>query len=508
MEKRALLAVLLSVVAVVVWYGLFPPSPAPLATQEGAEGEKRAPEEGRLPPEKGAVREGPREKIAGSQEELITLEGEGFRAVVSNRGGVLRSWTLLKFRDEKGEPQELLGGGVAPLSLELAGRWNEDLWQVIREEGAVVLRWADGEGLWLEKRLEPTESYGLRVTLRALGFPGNVGMVVSSGLATWASRGKGQALARADLVGMAGEKLRRVGMGKGEEEVLGRGVRFLGAEDQYFLFVMVPEGSMWGRLRGRENMAIVEGREAVGGLLLGLPKEHRLLKSLNQGLEETLSFGLFGFFSVLFLEVLRWIHGWSGNWGVGIILLTAGIRLLLFPLTHKSTVAMRRMAKLQPKMKAIQERYQEKAKKDPAARQRMNQEIMELYRREGVNPMGGCLPMLVQIPILWALYTLFAFAIELRHQPFVLWIRDLSAKDPTYVTPILMTASMVLQQRLAPQAGDPSQRRMFMLLPFVFGFMFMNFPSGLVLYWLVNNLLTIVQQLVTERLLRGEVKER
>jgi YidC/Oxa1 family membrane protein insertase len=165
---------------------------------------------------------------------------------------------------------------------------------------------------------------------------------------------------------------------------------------------------------------------------------------------------------------------------------------------------MKRMAKLQPKIKAIQERYQERAKKDPAVRARMNQEIMELYRREGVNPMGGCLPMLVQIPILWALYTLFAFAIELRHQPFILWIKDLSAKDPTYITPILMTASMVLQQKLAPQTGDPAQRRMFMLMPFIFGLMFMNFPSGLVLYWLVNNLLTIGQQLLTERLLRGD----
>ncbi len=153
---------------------------------------------------------------------------------------------------------------------------------------------------------------------------------------------------------------------------------------------------------------------------------------------------------------------------MAIIVLTAAIRVLLFPLTHKSTVAMRRMQRLQPKMQAIQERYKERAKRDPQVRQRMNQEIMQLYKQEGVNPMGGCLPTLVQLPILWALYTLFAYAIELRHAPFVFWIKDLSAKDPTYVTPILMTASMVVQQKMAPQAGDPAQRRMFMLLPFVF----------------------------------------
>jgi YidC/Oxa1 family membrane protein insertase len=132
----------------------------------------------------------------------------------------------------------------------------------------------------------------------------------------------------------------------------------------------------------------------------------------------------------------------------------------------------------------------------------MNQEIMGLYKQEGVNPMGGCLPTLVQLPILWALYTLFAYAIELRHAPFLLWIQDLSVKDPTYVLPVLMTASMFVQQKLAPQAGDPTQRRIFMMMPLIFGFMFMNFPAGLVLYWLVNNLLTIGQQLGTEAILK------
>jgi len=328
--------------------------------------------------------------------------------------------------------------------------------------------------------------------------------VVARGLATWPRDGKVAALGRADLVARVGEKLKRVAVGKDEVLSLKGPVPFAGVEDQYFLLVLLPEGPTEGVLQGAQGKVVVTGQGAISGLLLGAPKVHDLLKSFGRGLEETLSFGLFGFFSLLFLRVLRWIYSWSGNWGVGIIVLTGLIRLALFPLTHKSTVAMKRMAKLQPKIKAIQERYQERAKKDPAVRARMNQEIMELYRREGVNPMGGCLPMLVQIPILWALYTLFAFAIELRHQPFILWIKDLSAKDPTYITPILMTASMVLQQKLAPQTGDPAQRRLFMLMPFIFGLMFMNFPSGLVLYWLVNNLLTIGQQLLTERLLRGD----
>jgi YidC/Oxa1 family membrane protein insertase len=288
-------------------------------------------------------------------------------------------------------------------------------------------------------------------------------------------------------------------------------VEFAGVEDQYFLVVLLPEGGLDevrvdSRAEGERRIATVVAQAADGrvrGTLYAGPKDHDVLTGLGRGLDQTLSFGLFGFLSVAFLAVLRWIHSWSANWGVAIIVLTAAIRLVLFPLTHKSTVAMKRMQTLQPKMKAIQERYQERAKKDPQVRARMNQELMQLYKQEKVNPMGGCLPIVAQMPILFALYTLFANAIELRHAPFMLWIHDLSLKDPTYITPILMTASMVLQQRLSPQVGDPAQRRMFMLMPFIFGLMFMSFPAGLVLYWLVNNLLTIGQQLATDRLLRA-----
>jgi YidC/Oxa1 family membrane protein insertase len=446
----------------------------------------------------------PKEALAAPAEEQVKLVGEGFEAVVSNRGGTVVSWKLSSYLDEKGQPQELLPPDKPALVLDPPGPWNEALYQVVRQEDGVVLRWGDGEGHWVEKELKRSGPFGLRVEVRAVGLGREVGVVVARGLATWPGDGKVAALGRADLVARVGEKLKRVAVGKDEVLSLKGPVPFAGVEDQYFLLVLLPEGPTEGVLQGAQGKVVVTGQGAISGVLLGAPKVHDFLKSFGRGLEETLSFGLFGFFSLLFLRVLRWIYSWSGNWGVGIIVLTGLIRVALFPLTHKSTVAMKRMAKLQPKIKAIQDRYQERAKKDPAVRARMNQEIMELYRREGVNPMGGCLPMLVQIPILWALYTLFAFAIELRHQPFILWIKDLSAKDPTYITPILMTASMVLQQKLAPQTGDPAQRRMFMLMPFIFGLMFMNFPSGLVLYWLVNNLLTIGQQLLTERLLRGD----
>jgi YidC/Oxa1 family membrane protein insertase len=384
---------------------------------------------------------------------------------------------------------------------------------VVEQNGSgVVLRWSDGRANWVEKRIAATPGpYGLLVEVSAGGAPAAGGVLVADGglggTKAPARRALGGAVVRVD------GSLERLNPAKlnGGRELHGR-VEFAGVEDQYFLVVLLPDGGLDdvrvdSRAEGEHRIARVAARAADGrlrGTLYAGPKDHDVLTGLGRGLEQTLSFGLFGFLSVAFLAVLRWIHSWSANWGIAIIVLTAAIRVVLFPLTHKSTVAMRRMQTLQPKMKAIQERYQERAKKDPQVRARMNQELMQLYKQEKVNPMGGCLPIVAQMPILFALYTLFANAIELRHAPFMLWIHDLSLKDPTYITPILMTASMVLQQKLSPQVGDPAQRRMFMLMPFIFGLMFMSFPAGLVLYWLVNNVLTIAQQLATERLLRAK----
>jgi YidC/Oxa1 family membrane protein insertase len=244
------------------------------------------------------------------------------------------------------------------------------------------------------------------------------------------------------------------------------------------------------------RIAVLPRGATLRGEYLGAPKEYDLLRSIGQGLEKTLDFGIFEPISVFFLKALRWIYSHVGNYGLAIILLTLGIRILLFPLMHTSTVSMRKMAKVQPKVKEIQAKHKKK-KGDPQARAKMNQEMMALYKQEGVNPMAGCLPLLVQLPLLWALYQLFLKAIELRHAPFMLWITDLSAKDPLYVTPILMTATMWLQQRLAPQAGDPQQQRLMRMMPLIFGVMFLQFPSGLVLYWLANNVITIIQQEIT-----------
>ena len=516
MERRTLLALLLSAVVLIVWFALFPPPrPTPPA---GAPASPTALAEVPVPtavateiPVPAPVAVAAAERAAEAVE--IPLEGEQWRAVVDSAGAAVRSLTLSSYRDDDGAPLEMVvpaSGGL--LTMAAAGPWNQEPYVVEQDGAGVALRWSDGHGNWVEKRFAAGPGrYGLLVEVSAGGAPAAGGVLVADG-----GLGGAKAAARAAQGGAVVRVdggLERLNPAKleGGRELRGR-VEFAGVEDQYFLVVMLPESGLEevrvdSRAEGERRIARVAAGAADGrlrGVLYAGPKDHDVLTGLGRGLDQTLSFGWFGFLSVAFLAVLRWIHSWSANWGVAIIILTAAIRVVLFPLTHKSTVAMRRMQTLQPKMKAIQERYQERAKKDPQVRARMNQELMQLYKQEKVNPMGGCLPIVAQMPILFALYTLFANAIELRHAPFMLWIHDLSLKDPTYITPILMTASMVLQQKLSPQVGDPAQRRMFMLMPFIFGLMFMSFPAGLVLYWLVNNVLTIGQQLATERLLRAK----
>ena len=198
------------------------------------------------------------------------------------------------------------------------------------------------------------------------------------------------------------------------------------------------------------------------------------------------------------LQALQWINRFTTNWGFAIIVLTILIKVVLYPLQHKSIVSMKRMQRVQPKMEAIKAKYK-KARSDPEQRQKMNTEMMKLYQTEGINPMSGCLPILQQLPILRGFYNLLSRAIELRGAPWILWINDLSEKDPTYILPILMTATMFMQTYITPTTADPVQRKIFLAMPLVFGIMFKEFPSGLVLYWLVQNILTIAQQLIMNK---------
>jgi len=195
------------------------------------------------------------------------------------------------------------------------------------------------------------------------------------------------------------------------------------------------------------------------------------------------------------LHALKFFYGYIPNFGIGIIIITVVLKILFFPLTHKSYKSMKDMSKLQPKMAALKEKF--KNDKDG-----LNKAVMELYREHKVNPLGGCLPMIVQIPVFFALYKALMFSIELRHAPFMLWITDLSDKDPYYITPLLMGVTMFIQQKMSPSNMDEMQQKIMLALPVVFTFMFLTFPSGLVLYWLVNNILTIGQQLYINKLVK------
>lgn len=221
-------------------------------------------------------------------------------------------------------------------------------------------------------------------------------------------------------------------------------------------------------------------------------KDYDFLKKNYPELTEILSFGLFSFIAKPLLWALKGINKFTGNYGISIIILTFFLRILLYPLNHKQIVSMKKMQKVQPKIDAIRRKYKN-ALRDMEERAKMNQEIMEVYKKEGINPMGGCLPLLIQIPILWAFYSLLSSAIELRNSPFIFWIKDLSSRDPYYITPILMGIAMLWQQKMTPTSGSPGQKFLINMMPVFFTFLFLNFPSGVVLYWFVNTVLQIIQ---------------
>jgi YidC/Oxa1 family membrane protein insertase len=300
---------------------------------------------------------------------------------------------------------------------------------------------------------------------------------------------------------------------KAEERIYYNGkVHWQGFSDKYFLTGLIPvdnpvssvnleqrhgaEGGSGGLFTSRLIYNIQPHLEGeIGRFAYSIyvgPKDLDVLRGSGHFLEKSIDLGWFGFIAKPLLVVLKFFHRYTHNYGVAIIILTILIKILFHPLTRKQYESMRQMQRLQPKMQAIREKFKDD-------KERMNREVMDLYRTHKINPLGGCWPILLQIPVFFALYKALLNSIELRHAPFVLWIQDLSEKDPCYVTPLIMGATMFLQQKMTPAAGDPAQQKMMMFMPLIFTFMFLNFPSGLVLYWLVNNILSIGQQFISQR---------
>ena len=229
------------------------------------------------------------------------------------------------------------------------------------------------------------------------------------------------------------------------------------------------------------------------------PKEHARLEKLSEGMTLTVDYGWLTVIAAPLFWLLAWLHKLVGNWGWAIVLLTVLIKLAFYPLSRASYRSMAHMRKMQPRMAALKERFGDD-------RQKLNQAMMELYKTEKINPLGGCLPILIQIPVFIALYWVLLESVELRQAPWVLWIKDLSVEDPYYILPVIMGASMLAQQWLNPQPLDPMQQKLMYALPVVFTGMFLFFPSGLVLYWVVQNLLSIAQQWQINRSIESPAK--
>jgi len=275
------------------------------------------------------------------------------------------------------------------------------------------------------------------------------------------------------------------------------GVELTAAFDQYTAIIMYGYAKDTNTIieRDRDDNPIVYLEASPDMKFSGYigPKEYKTLHNITPVLTHTIEYGWFTFASAPLFSLLSWLHGIFGNWGWSIIALTLVIRAILYPLTYKGMVSMQKMKNIAPQVKAVQAKY----KGDP---QRMNAAVMDLYKKHGANPLGGCLPMLLQIPVFFAIYRVLLNAVELQGAPWMFWIHDLSRMDATYILPILMGASMYYQQKLTPSNfTDPMQEKVFKFLPIIFTFFFLTFPSGLVLYWFVNNLFSIAQQFVVNQ---------
>ena len=285
------------------------------------------------------------------------------------------------------------------------------------------------------------------------------------------------------------------------ESILGPNVLWGAFESKYFIASFIPEKpsvTSVAMTRDANNMVAVGmkgGKELIPGgqnsvfsysLYLG-PKQYDILKTLGVGLESAIDFGWFKWLAIPSLYVLNFLYGFVLNFGIAIIILTTIIKIIFWPLGNLSYKSMNEMKKLQPKIEALKEKYKNDQSK-------IGQETMALYREHKVNPFSGCLPMLIQIPVFFGLYKALMYSIELRHSPLFFWIQDLSAKDPYYITPIIMGATQFITQKMTPAMGDPMQQKIMLFMPVIFTFFFLNFPSGLVIYWLWNNILQIGQQ--------------
>jgi YidC/Oxa1 family membrane protein insertase len=466
-------------------------------------------------------------------ERVVVVETPLYRATFSNRGGELVSLTLTQHKDQSGNPLELVPQeasrriGVRPLQVVAPTEkgFEGPLYQVSQdglslgpgERGNLEFTWSDGKQLEAVKQLEFSgESYeiGVKVSLRRAGSEVAKQVQLGPGLEEEAISGsyvqpdKGVILGANELRLITAEEV-------GEKVSASVDVEAVGLASHYFTGLLIaPEGSGYGASLTRTDLEVGAPKKKRGFITAALvvptgpahfrmymgPKDREIMAQLGHRLEEVVEFGRLAFLVLPLRRALLWTYGLVGNFGWAIVVLTVGINVALSPLKHYSYVSMRKMQALQPQVKRIQERFKKLKPTDPR-RKEMNLEVMALYKEHKVSPFSGCLPILVMIPFFFAFYNLLAVSIELRHAPFIWWVKDLSGYDPYFVLPILMGVSQLVIQKMTPQTtADPVQAKMMMIMPVVFMFFFIWAPAGLVLYWFVNNLVSVAQQVMTNRL--------
>jgi len=525
MEKRTILVILFSVVFILAYQKfviepMMPKKPLSkadsasepavdkVAEPEEAAGLQEQPAAGMATPGEPAVTpETETEQLEAVARRILTLENDRVRMELDNRDGVIVSCILKAYTDAEGEPMELINDqaraqGWLPLLLTESGVPEGVNWEVESIPDGVRFHYRN-----VTKDIILADGYELQVRIAGAE---NGWLSAGAGIDR-AEREHGRYTTEDGIALYTGSDLKRLKKKNLDEELDVEQVDWVAVEDKYFARILDPEGLVPGahvRTRvhsyhdGEKPYQLAEAAiqvPASGAVRVYMgPKRYHELKALGNHYEKIVDFGFFGVFAKWLFFALKWMNNWIGNFGWTIVVLTLLMRILLFPLNQAGLKSMKKMQTIQPKIKAIQEKYK-KFGSDMAMKQKMNQEMQELYKSEGVNPLGGCLPMLLQMPIFFAFWSLLLNAIELRHAPFMLWIQDLSAHDPYFVLPVLMGATQLVSQVITPSTGDKNQKRMMYVLPIVFTVVLAYAPSGLIVYWTTNNIAQIFQQILINR---------
>ncbi len=549
-EARSLLAAVLCLAVIAIWSLIYkPPPPTAPRPNPAPSSPASTAAVGSVPvtvPIPGTHVPAPAVRVAG-EERTTVVESDLYRVEISNRGAVVRSWQLKKFTDDNTPPRTLdlvhadaaQQSGAWPLSLALddpqqEAAANSALYVVTSSPAggnllsalaSVTLTWSDGH-LEVTKVLKFDASYIVQVqtTVNLDGKPLRPSLAWRGGFGDPTAYRAASQTQVFTSVGDKSNTLAAKNLGKpGQTTVRAQQdgtFDYAGIEDHYFAAAFLPpftpRGDLpptpisltgWtfqrstvgsdGKTENETLLEIAAGPPAPGPLDLRLyvgPKSIDGLKAVRPPLNNLVQFGWWGFIAEPLFYALRWLYHYVPNYGWAIVLITIGINMVMFPLKMKQMRSMQKMQKVAPEIKSIQERYKKYSMRDPRKAE-MNKEVMAVYSREGINPLGSCWPMAIQMPIWFGLYRMLANTIELRHATWFGWIRDLSAKDPYYILPIVMAVTMYLMQKMTPTPGmDPAQARMMAMTPLIFGGMFMLSPSGLALYILTSNVVGIAQQ--------------